>query len=346
MERINLREIRKRVSWGSIFGGVMTVLAISVLLSILATSISLFMFNPTEDDPTSGIGTNVGIWSAVSLIVSLLAGGFVAGKLAGADGMIHGFLVWATSLIVTAVLVVVMAVGAVKLTANVLGSVASMVGSIASGAGSVASSGVSALSDQVKGLFDNIDFNSNANVNTNSLQADVRQALRKSGVKELQPYYIQNQLNQIQKDFKNTVKKLALNPKDAESIINGFLDRLKNRADKFGRNISHEDIVRAISNNTNLSPAEVDRAANQYQDLINQAVQQGKEDIANLQQAIENAQQEWQQLKQEALVKAEQATNAAARSALISFIALLIGAIICALAGAYGTKKTLEGYEA
>lgn len=345
MERISLREIRRRVSWGSVFGGVMTVLAISVLLSILATSISLFMFNPTEDDPTSGIGTNVGIWTAVSLIVSLIAGGFVAGKLAGVDGMIHGFLVWATSLIVTTVLVAFMAVGAVKMTANMLGSVSSMVGNIISGVGSAAGSGVSALSDQVGNLFDNIDFQADANVNTGSVQADVRQALRRSGVKEFQPYYLQNQLNQIQADFKRTVKKLALNPKDADTIINNFLERLKNRANKFGQNISRQDIVRAISNNTNLSPAEVDHAADQYMDLLNQAEQQGKEAIANLQQAVENAKQEWQTMKQEALQAAEDASNAAAKSALISFIALLIGAVFCALSGAYGVKKTLQGYE-
>lgn len=346
MERINVREFRNRVSWGSIFGGVLTVLAISILLSILATSISLFMFQPTSDDPTSGIGTNIGIWTVVSLLVSLFAGGFVAGKLAGADGMIHGFLVWATSSIVTVVLVVWMAAGAVKLTANVLGSVSSVAGNLISGVGSAAASGASELSDQIENQFDDIDFSTNSSMSGNNIQQNIRTALRKSGVKEFQPEYLQNQMNQIKTDFNKTVKRLATHPKDADQIINNFLERLKNRANRFSEGISRQDLTRAIANNTDLSPAEVNQAVDQYIDLFNQAKRQGQEEIDKLQQAVENAQQNWEELKQEALQKTEEASHAAARSALWSFFAMLIGAVVCAFAGAVGMKKTREGYEA
>lgn len=346
MENINVREIRgrfSRVSWGSIFAGVLTALAISVLLSLLATSISLFMFNPTADDPTSGIGTNVGIWTVVSMLLSLVAGGFVAGKLAGTEGMIHGFLVWATSSIVTIILVVMLAVGAVKATANVLGAMSSVVGNVISGVGSAAASGTSAVADQIQDLFDNSDFNSNLNGYDNNLQQDIRTALRKSGVKEFQPAYLQNQMNQIKRDFNKTAKQIATHPKDAQSLMNGFLERLKNRADRFGQSISRQDVVKAISNNTNLSQAEVNQAADQYIDLYNQAVREGKQQIDNLQQTIQNAQQNWEQLKQQALQEAEDATNAAARSALWSFFGMLVGAIVCAFFGVLGARQTIEG---
>ena len=115
MKKLSFAELKGRVSWGSVFGGVMTVLAISVLLSILNSSIGLFMFDPLSGHPASGIGTAVGIGSAVILITGMAAGGFVAGKLAGMDGMIHGFLVWATTLIVAVVLGVFLAAGAVKM---------------------------------------------------------------------------------------------------------------------------------------------------------------------------------------------------------------------------------------
>ena len=347
MERINVREFRHRVSWGSIFGGVFTVLAISILLSLLATSISLFMFQPTAENPTAGIGTNVGIWTVVSLLVSLFAGGFVAGKLAGADGMIHGFLVWAVSMIVTVILAGMLAAGAVKLTANLLGSVSSVVGNVVSGVGSAAASGASDLSDQVEDLFDNTDLNSDSMMMYgNKVQQNVRMALRKSGVKEFQPQYLQGQLNQVKRDFNKTVKKLATHPKDADQIIDRFLDRLKRQADRFGQSINRQNLTQAISNNTDLSPAEVNQAVDQYIDLFNQAKQEGKEQIAQMQQAIENAQQNWEQMKQEALKKTEEASHAAARSALWSFFAMLIGAGLCAFAGGIGTRKTREGYEA
>ena len=40
------------------------------------------MLDPLSEHPASGIGTAVGIGSAIILIVSMAAGGFVAGKLA------------------------------------------------------------------------------------------------------------------------------------------------------------------------------------------------------------------------------------------------------------------------
>lgn len=137
MKKLSFAGLKGRVSWGSVFGGVMTVLAISVLLSILNSSIGLFMFDPLSDHPVAGIGTAVGIGSAIILVAGMAAGGFVAGKLAGMDGMIHGFLVWATTLIVAVVLGIFLAVGAAKMTVNTLGAVSSVTGSVLSGTGAV-----------------------------------------------------------------------------------------------------------------------------------------------------------------------------------------------------------------
>lgn len=158
MRKLSLADLKDRISWGSVFGGVMTVLAISVLLSILNSSIGLFMLDPLSEHPASGIGTAVGIGSAIILIVSMAAGGFIAGKLAGMDGMIHGFLVWATTLIVAAILGIFLAVGAAKMTANALGAVSSVTGNVLSGAGSIVGNGVSALSEKAEDLFGKIDF--------------------------------------------------------------------------------------------------------------------------------------------------------------------------------------------
>ncbi len=68
MEQMNVINNRRcrRVSWGSIIGGVVTVLAVSFLLSLIGTSIGLFMLDPTDSEPFSGVGTSVGIWTVVS----------------------------------------------------------------------------------------------------------------------------------------------------------------------------------------------------------------------------------------------------------------------------------------
>jgi len=344
MERVTFTDLRRRVSWGSVFGGVVTVMAISVLLTILASSISLFMLDPQAEHPASGIGTNVGIWTAVSFIISFTAGGFVAGKLAGADGMIHGFLVWATTTILTVILTFSLISGAVKLTGNILGSVSSVAGHVISGVGSAVGSGVSKAADGLESVFGDMDID--GDVDMREVKQDVRQALRKSGIRELQPEYLQREMRGVRSDLQRSVKRLAKNPNDADRVISGFTNRLSERTDKITRNIDRDDLTRAIANNTNMSKAEVDRTVDEYIELFNNAKEKGEEQIQNLQQSLEQAKQDWEVMKQEAREKADKATNAAARSALWSFFALLVGAVLCVFAGSFGTKKTQEGYEA
>lgn len=340
MRRFNFSELKGRVSWGSVFGGVVTVLAVSVLLSLLSSSIGLFMFDPLAEHPASGIGTEIGIWTAVSLVVSMFAGGFVAGKLAGVDGMIHGFLVWATTLIVAAILGVMLMVGATKLAVNALGSVTSVAGSVISGAGSVAGSSISALSDQAENLFGEIDFDSD--VKSDNVPQNIRVALTKSGVKELQPDYLQGQLKAVKDDLSRSVKKAIATPENADNVMSGFMDRLQKRADKITSNVDRDDLAKAVANNTNLSRAEAEKTIDQYMDMINKATDDAKQLINNLKDTMQDAVQEWKQVKHDALVMADEATDAAAWSALITFFAILVGAVLSCVAGNYGGRKTQE----
>lgn len=340
MKRFDLVELTGRVSWGSIFGGVMTVLAISILLSILSSSIGLFMFDPMSEHPTSGIGTTVGIGSAIALIVSMIAGGFIAGKLAGVDGLVHGFLVWATTLIVAAILGTMLTISAAKLTANVLGSVSSVAGNVVSGAGSIAGNTISALSDQAKEVFDKISFKTD--MNTENIPANIRTVLSKSDVKELQPDYLQKQLDDVKADLNKSIKSAIAFPQNADKILEGFMERLKNRADKISQNIDRNDLAKTIANNTNLSKAEANKAIEQYMNIINNATTEAKQQIDNLEITVQKAVEEWNDIKHKALIAADEATDAAASSALISFFAILIAAILCSLAGSFGSKKTKE----
>ena len=345
MERVRITDMdfRNRISWGSIFAGVVTVLAISILLSLLGSSIGLFMLDPKSSHPASGVGTTVGIWTIVSLLISLAAGGFVAGKLAGRDGIIHGFVVWATSMIATVILVGMLAVSAVRMTANLLGSVSSVVGNVIGGVGSAVGSGASALVDEAKDVFGDIDFSDDTDGTT--IRQDIRQALKRNGVREFQPEYLQSQMNAVKSDMQKSVKRLATHPNDAENIIDDFLEKVKERTDDAFKDVNRDDLTKAIANNSKLSKAEVDRAADEYIELFDNAREKAKEQINNLQTSVENAKQDWERLKEEARIEADKATNAAARSALFSFIGMLIGAAVAAFLGMYGARKTQEGYE-
>ena len=336
----NWNELKKRVSWGSVLGGVVTVLAVSILLSVLGSSIGLYMFDPFADNPVSGIGTTVGIGTAIALIVSMVAGGFVAGKLAGVDGLIHGFLVWGTTLIVGAFFCVLLTVGAAKLTMNALGAASSVAGGVISGTGSIVGGGVSALSDHAKELFGGIDFK--VDLKDGELPKDIRAVLVKSKVKELQPDYLQKQLEGVKADFGKSVKKAVASPEDADEIFKDFLAHLKKQANNLAKSIDRNDLTKALSNNTNMSKAEADKAIKQYMEIMDKATAEVDKQIRNLEQNLDKAIQEWQEVKQNALETADKVADAAARSALISFFAILIGAVLCSLAGAYGCRKTQE----
>lgn len=340
MKKLSLAELKGRVSWGSVFGGVMTVLAISVLLSILNSSIGLFMFDPLSEHPASGIGTAVGIGSAIILVFGMATGGFVAGKLAGMDGMIHGFLVWATTLIVAVVLGVFLAAGAAKMTANALGAISSVTGSALSGAGNTVGSGISALSEEAEVVFGKVDFN--ATLKEENIPQNIRAALVKSNVKELQPDYLKKQLEEVKDDLSKSVKTIVASPQEADEAVNGFLERLKQRVENLSQNIDRNDLAKAIANNANMSKQEADKTVEQYMNLIDNARMEVGKQIDNLEVNLQKAVQEWKEIKHKTLVAADKATDVAARSALISFFALLFGAILCCTAGAYGSRKTQE----
>lgn len=336
MERLEFAELMNSVSWGSIIGGVVTVLAVSILLSILSTSLGLYKIDPQSKHPTSGVGTTVGIGTAIALIISMIAGGLVAGKLAGVDGMIHGFLVWATTLIIAIILGAMLTARAAKLTANIFGSISSLTGHILSGVGTAVGSGASALSDKAKEMFEDIDFS--GKLKSSDIPEEIRTALAKSDVEELQPEFLENQLKEVKTDLGKYMKKIASHPNDAEAIINKFLDVQKERVSRITKNVDRIDVVQAIDNNTDMSKEEINKAIDQYLDSMNKVRKEAKEQVDNLERSIHKAKQEWEEMKKEALEAADKATNAAATSALISFFAILIAAVLCSVAGVYGSR--------
>ena len=130
---------QRRISWGAIIGGVAIALAVQMLLSMLGLGIGLTTIEPaTEGAPAaSSLGMGAAGWWVISSLIALLAGGYVASRLAGTfnkrDGMLHGLLTWASMLIIS-VWLLTSAVG------GILGGAFNMLGSAVSGASQAISS--------------------------------------------------------------------------------------------------------------------------------------------------------------------------------------------------------------
>jgi hypothetical protein len=113
-----------RVRWGAVFAGVLITIVTQMLLALLGLAIGFTAVDPREGAPGTGLGWGAAIWGALSLVVSLFLGAWLAGRVSGvlrrADGALNGVLVWAVSLVA---MVYFVSTGVTSLVGNLFGAV-------------------------------------------------------------------------------------------------------------------------------------------------------------------------------------------------------------------------------
>ena len=91
-----------RVSWGGIWGGVLVAIGLLLLLTVLGVAIGVTAVDP-GDTEASTVGTGVGVWSGLSLLIALFVGGLVSTRIGAifdrTTGFFEGALVWAVSVL-------------------------------------------------------------------------------------------------------------------------------------------------------------------------------------------------------------------------------------------------------
>lgn len=110
----------QNVSWGAIFAGVVTFLAVVFVFSLLTAAFGL-----------DGSGAGAAVVSIIGVLLGFFAAGGVAGATAVRGGLVHGFLTWATSILATVLFVVVLTLGTAGAVGGVLGSVVGGLGAAA-----------------------------------------------------------------------------------------------------------------------------------------------------------------------------------------------------------------------
>ncbi len=129
-----------RVSWQAIIAGVIVAVSVQILLSLLGAGVGLGMVHTTASaSPDAGsFGIGAGLWWLISNLLALAAGGYVSAWMAGIslrfDGMLHGFVTWGITMLLTVYLL------------------SSAVGGLIGGAASVTGSTLSAAGDSVKSV--------------------------------------------------------------------------------------------------------------------------------------------------------------------------------------------------
>lgn len=134
----------KRIAWPAIFAGAVVTLVVQLVLAVLGIALGMNVVQAQGADQVgSGLAMGAAIWWAVSALIALFAGGWVAGHLAGVssrlDASLHGFLNWGVATLLTIVLI---AGGAGSLIGGAMNLVGSGVQTAAQATGSGSSAGI------------------------------------------------------------------------------------------------------------------------------------------------------------------------------------------------------------
>ena len=89
-----------RVRWAAVLTGLVVALMTVTLLSVLGLAIGLTIGTPGNISSTLGVGA--GVWSAISILIALVAGGWAAARTAAVpgrtNGALNGAMVWVATI--------------------------------------------------------------------------------------------------------------------------------------------------------------------------------------------------------------------------------------------------------
>lgn len=95
-----------RVRWGPILAGLVVALSTQLVLTGLGAAIGLTTYAGADAANAADVGRGVGIWSIVSLLISLFVGGWVTSRACGpinrSTALLNGAILWATTLAISA----------------------------------------------------------------------------------------------------------------------------------------------------------------------------------------------------------------------------------------------------
>lgn len=326
-------------SWSSIFAGAVTALAISVIMAVLGVALGFTVLSPKSDDPTAGLGVAFGIWSFLSVVVSMAGGGFIAGIFSANRGIEHGFLVWAL-VTLAATLFGGLAVGAaVKTIGNVMRGVGRTAAEAAAGIGKGTLDAASAAISELK-------ENVNLDVSMEKIGNDTASVLRDTGIETLQPDYLKSQLREARSDLRGAVHQMALKPSDAENIINRLIRTEKERLDSFTGSINRDDAVNALIKTRNLPRGEAETLVDNALEAYDQAAQKVRDCLFEAKAQIRDAGSYLKELSDQAREKADQMAANAAKTAMAAAAALFVAAVVSMGAGYFGMMQTGDIYTA
>lgn len=308
----------RRVSWAAVIAGMVIAVAVQVVLSFLGTGIGMGTIDPMQysTPSASALGTSAGIWWAVSSIVALFAGGWVAGHLAGSpaksDAVLHGLLTWGVATIITVYLLASLVGTVVRGGASVVGKTAEVA---ASGVGAVAGKAADAAANQL----DSSDFS------LDNIKAQVQKLLAQTGKPALQPSSVASQASAAADQLTTAASQAGATGNPPAEDLGAVLQRIISSGKNTVEQADREALVNVVAARTGLSKAEAEQRADAW-------IKQYQETRAKLAKAKEQAEAKAREV-------ADAAAKATSQAALGATAALILGAIAAAFGGLLARRR-------
>lgn len=344
IEREGKLEAGRNLSWGSIIAGAVSGAAVFTVLSLLTAALGFGIFSANSANPFEGIGFFTGLWTAITLIVSFCAGGFVAGYAARSTGLLHGAITWAVTVLLLFTLVFNAVATTLGVAGNAVGAVAggaaNVAGSALSGAGNAAGSAISAGIDKAGEELGKVD--------TEELQGNLEKYLADTDVAELQPDYIESQLNESKDEIAATVKQIALNPDNAGAEVDKLTKSLTKKAEEIANAADEDAIANAVAENSDLSEQEAKEIGKNIYDELDKASVEASKSINQASDKINELAKEAKITADETAEKAkdtaDKASNAVSIGSVLTFLGLIAALAISAIAGRKGEEYAVRNF--
>jgi hypothetical protein len=156
---VAIGDYHDHVRWGPILSGLVVALSTQLILSALGAAIgSTGIANSAAPRTNAGdVATGVGIWSIISLFISLFIGGWVTARACGPmnrnTAMLNGAILWATTLAISAWLVSSGVAGAFGVVASNAGAV---INQAQQGTAQLPAQAPNVTAEQARAIADNI----------------------------------------------------------------------------------------------------------------------------------------------------------------------------------------------
>lgn len=303
----------RRISWGAVAAGAVTALAIQVLLAMLGTGIGASTVDPLaagETPSAAALGGGAAAWWVVSSLLSLAAGGWIAGRLSGvtrsAEGGMHGMLTWAVAVLATVYLVTSAAGSLISGAAGVLGTAATVT---ATGAAAAAPKIADVAGEQLD----------KAGINFDDIKREAMAVLSQTGKPELQPGNVEQQAKSVAADAART----ASNPSDQD--FSAVLERLLSKGRQAADQVDRDAVINVVMARSNVSREEAAKRVAGWE--------------ATAQQTRAKAMQASDEARQKAREAADASAKALSRAMLLGFLALALGGLFAWWGGTVGQRR-------